>query len=45
MKGCAYYKLIVEKGDVTQAFKVPEADNTEAVDATYWRKFGVQASW
>ena len=23
MKGCAYYKLIVEKGDVTQAFKVP----------------------
>ena len=23
MKGCAYYKLIVEKDDVTQAFKVP----------------------
>ena len=23
MKGCAYYKLILEKGDVTQAFKVP----------------------
>ena len=23
MKGCAYYKLIVEKGDLTQAFKVP----------------------
>ena len=23
MKECAYYKLIVEEGDVTQAFKVP----------------------
>ena len=44
MKGCAYYKLIVEKGDVTQAFKVPEA-NTEDVDATYLRYFDVQASW